>query len=300
MTMTPVLSLVAHISPVRKQNISNHMGRAVQWFALRNIFEAHSKALSSRLHPVQNALPQPYTASTIYYSGSTRPLLGTISSDDDAWLRITGINTEVVEALLEWSQNLPAAIELNGYLWHVHGVMTSKVHHPWAGTTDFSDLIQDHLHQRQSRELSMEFASPSAFHSESLHVPLPIPALVFRKLADCWNAYAPTRLDQELPTFARQFVEVAATSINTTSVYLKNEPIVGFVGRTRFRINNVNRGLDKQDSTQSSYLHHNHANLSRALALLTDFAFYSGIGIKTTMGMGMVRTVDPEWNQLDK
>ena len=284
--MLRLLSFVFSVSPTQPITVANHMGRAVQQFALRKIFEPYSSSLSASLHD-SNGI-KPYTVSSLFHSNSARPLQQRITASDSAWFRITTVGEEVSNALHAWSNAMPAVIEIDQQYWQVHGVAKSSVEHPWAAETNLGNLIQSHHAAPPPRFLTLEFVSPTSFHSESLHVPLPIPSLVFQSLIDRWISLTPFALNDYLLFFAKQFIEVAGVSIDTRSVMLKNDPIVGFEGKVKYAIKRTNEGLTRLEPAIADELSRVHDDLVRSLALLTDFGFFCGVGTKTAAGLGMV------------
>jgi CRISPR-associated endoribonuclease Cas6 len=104
-----------------------------------------------------------------------------------------------------------------------------------------------------------------------LNMPLPWPRLVFQSLANKWNAFAPMQLWINWADFDRQ-VTVARFDLKTKLLDFGGFRQVGFVGECWFLIDPEAR-----------------VPLRHALYTLAQFAFYAGVGRKTTMGMGMVR-----------
>ncbi len=128
---------------------------------------------------------------------------------------------------------------------------------------------QDILETLPHRRLRMEFVSPTAFNRFKFDYPFPEPHLLFSNLLSRWNTFS------EFP------LELTETEIlNGVVIYEFEGSIqkfmidqrlkrVGFVGRVGFLIKD--QGLAKKLST------------------LAFFANFSGVGIKTTMGMGAVK-----------
>lgn len=116
----------------------------------------------------------------------------------------------------------------------------------------------------------LRFLTPTAFDSpEGL---FPLPALVFSSLARKWARHAELALDEgeveELATCAR----VVRHELRSARVPLGRFHATGFVGECDLAL----PGTAPPE-------------LARLLHLLAAFAFYAGVGLKTTMGMGQVR-----------
>jgi len=124
------------------------------------------------------------------------------------------------------------------------------------------------------RTIELTFLTPTSFHSGGKDVPLPLPELVFGSLLERWNAYAPFTLSPGVRDFARECVGIAHYDLKAWVVNVAGGRHAGFVGRCGYRVLRYD------------------PYWTRALCLLADFAFYSGVGIKTGMGMGACRRSD--------
>jgi len=138
---------------------------------------------------------------------------------------------------------------------------------PWCGKATWRELWGSEPH----KEVELVFATPTTFKAGDLDLPLPIPRLVFGNLLRKWNAFSPYPLDVPLQEIERK-VALAEARIHTKPFYDGRSHIVGFVGRARFR---TLRGSSPE--------------LVRAVSTLAQFAFFAGVGRKTTHGMGLVR-----------
>lgn len=150
----------------------------------------------------------------------------------------------------------PVAIDSNG---------------PWCGSSSWKELLR----AEPRKEVELVFATPTAFKAGDLDLPLPIPRLVFGSLLRKWNAFSPHPLRISIQDLERT-VALAEAHIRTRIFYDGRSHIVGFVGRARFR---VLRGASPE--------------LLQAVNVLAQFAFFAGVGRKTTHGMGLVRVVEP-------
>ena len=150
----------------------------------------------------------------------------------------------------------PAALHLDG---------------PWCGSSSWKELSRAEPH----KEVELIFATPTTFKGGDLDLPLPVPRLVFGGLLRKWNAFSPYPLEVSAQELERK-VALADARLHTKPFYDGRSHIVGFVGRARFR---VLRGASPE--------------LLRAVNTLARFAFFAGVGRKTTHGMGLVRVIEP-------
>lgn len=140
---------------------------------------------------------------------------------------------------------------------------------PWIGVADWAQMLQ----QKPTKEVKLFFYTPTAFRQGDLDLPLPLPRLVFRGLAARWNAFSPLPLPLSSETIDRR-IALSSAHIQTRIFFDGRSHIPGFVGEVGLRILRGTPNIEAQ-----------------AIAALTDFAFYAGVGRKTTHGMGLVRRI---------
>ncbi len=129
---------------------------------------------------------------------------------------------------------------------------------------------------RPKREVRLRFLSPTSFKQGPGDLPLPLPGNVFRTPLVVWNSFAPPPLaipDEWLAWCGRE-VFVTEHQIQTATIAIsRQDSFTGFVGDVTFRAH---------QGDESSLC------IWNALAQLAAF---SGVGRKTTMGMGAVEWV---------
>lgn len=99
---------------------------------------------------------------------------------------------------------------------------------------------------------------------------MPTPALVFGSLARAWDAITGQEQSKIIEAYAAENLLFSAFDLRTERMTLHNQTQLGAVGRCEFI------RVKKEDEP-----------LARALSLLADLAFYTGLGRKTAQGMGM-------------
>lgn len=161
-------------------------------------------------------------------------------------------------------------IRLGGGVYRVAKVRHDG--HPWARLTTHTALLQ--AASPEERELTLEFATPTTFRRGTLNVPLPEPKLVFSGLVGKWNAFSPVPVDAGFLGWLEEFVAVSRASLETKMADGHHSPLVGFTGRVSFR------AFDKQPVRV------------KQLGALARFAFYAGVGQKTTLGLGRARYLE--------
>jgi CRISPR-associated endoribonuclease Cas6 len=211
---------------------------------------------------------------------------GTIKTGEAVWVRLVGLTADVSERLRVFVENPPAGVEVDGVFWVLDEVMTSG---KWCGSTRYTELIAKQLNTPPLHKLSMEFVSPTTFQVRGMAMPLPIPANVFGSLKNRWEMMTGATVADDLAAFIDYYVMLTQHEICTRIMrFKKRQPEVGFTGNVSYEIRRYSSYLQKQDSTLADRLENQYDDLSHWVGLLADFAFYGGVGSKTTQGMGMV------------
>lgn len=318
--MTDLGALVIMLRATSSLTIRPNMGRAAQQLCLGIIHEVDA-ALANELHDPHQV--KPYAVSGLLLPDSTLPIDGAIEVEDRAWVRLVGLRADVVTALDKsisdprvfapgerdqlpankrpavWKEDGITFVQFNYDRWIVE--ISTWTDHPWAGQATYDGLIRHHLAATPPKAIQFEFVSPTAFSSAGLNIPLPDPLHVFESLQQRWNALNPLPAAFSLPDtfmdFMRHFVPLTEYSAHSEIVQLDTTEIGFCAERVKFAIKShtkVNKRLrvkhpDRADALEA--FNGLRDDLAQGIALLSDFAFFSGVGIKTTTGMGMVRRI---------
>ena len=138
--------------------------------------------------------------------------------------------------------------------------------HPWAGLTTYARLFQG----PHSPNLPLRFYSPTFFRRKGVQYPLPEPRLVLESLLRRLEAFGPLKAPQEVREallerttvrFLEGRTQMARTEVDT----------VGFVGKVVYH-------LPKATEEEALWL-----------SALGRYAFFSGVGAKTSLGYGLAR-----------
>lgn len=159
----------------------------------------------------------------------------------------------------------------------VSEVLTTPGSHPWAGFTTLDDLLL-RLEQPPPSVIALELRSPTSFKLEDAHIEvIPHPKHVFGNLAAAWRALTEEDWVEPIEKFAAAYLRLTPRHLERRALHLHNKPQVGMVGCVEYRL------TCPEDSAWA-----------RAINLLADLAFYTGLGRKTAQGMGMVRRIPVE------
>ncbi len=158
---------------------------------------------------------------------------------------------------------------------HITSILgTPQSTQPWANALSYtqlyeqaSDSVSEAFHKGY-RQIEFAFCTPTAFRQSNYDCALPTRDLVFNSLIKRWNQYSGI----ELPKNLVEAIFPSFFDIRTEIVADSRSKFIGCVGAINFRI------LGDVDSV-----------VIKQINALANFALYSGVGRKTTMGMGMVR-----------
>jgi CRISPR-associated endoribonuclease Cas6 len=210
-----------------------------------------------------------------------------IPSGTPCWWRISLLDDTLFGKLTQLWLNLnpnhpwhlgPADLHITSILG------TPQSTQPWANAISYAQLyeeasecvsvtrsdseVQASASRKGYRQIDLSFCTPTAFRQSNYDCALPTRELVFNSLIKRWNQYSGIELSKTLvehifPSFFDIRTEIVADS---------RSKFIGCVGAMNFRIlGDVEPLVIKQ------------------INALADFAIYSGVGRKTTMGMGMLR-----------
>lgn len=160
----------------------------------------------------------------------------------------------------------------------------------WAGCTSFEDISANA--SDSEKQFSFQFVSPTFFKRgggptyPDLIVPLPLPDLLFGSLLRNWNQFSASSFVEAnlLKEICVHHLEITHHRISSQLARLvfpredgtyRTTTFPGFVGSCSFRL------VELHDRS-----------IVKTLNTLADFAFFSGIGAKTTMGCGIAKRIE--------
>jgi CRISPR-associated endoribonuclease Cas6 len=281
MTSNPsdLYSLVLTLVPTREATVGATAGHQAHAAFLKTMQEADA-ALAEALH-APNVPNRPFTVSPLLGVGQARDGRVRLSPEQDYFLRFTVLHPPIFERFMGrflQGEGRPT-VRLGGALLLIKEILVTPGSHPWAGYTSWAQLAAG---AQPESEITLDFVSPTAFGFGQKAwgkkvIVLPDPALVFGSLIRSWNGLAPAPLQVDKDALAAYLEEHVVVKrierLETRMLHFSRSPQVGFVGQVAY-------GLMAADEAARCQLN-----------ALADFAFYAGVGMKTTMGMGQVRRV---------
>jgi CRISPR-associated endoribonuclease Cas6 len=274
-------SLILTLVPHAEAHIPATMGQQAHGAFLHTIRQADAE-LAQALH-ARNQV-RPFTVSALSGAPPAQEGRLTLSPEAVYRLRFTTLGGDIFQRFM--ARFLDArgrpTIRLGRATLGIHQILATPEGHDWAGYTTWADLLAN---ARPHREITLAFYTPTAFGFGQKEwgkktMVLPLPQTVFGSLIKRWNALAPAahHLDRDtLRGYLEEHVVVSRLEdLHTRMLRFRRARQIGFLGRVTYRF------MGGED------------DLRRQLDALADFAFYSGVGMKTTMGMGQCRRVAGE------
>lgn len=168
----------------------------------------------------------------------------------------------------------------------------------WTGFTSFGKLVEQAnvLKFGKIEPLTLEFASLTTFNRgspkgrmyENYYARLPLPHYIFPGLARRWQELAPPELagmvqkERIEEYIADEGIVIEDYVLQAHRMTFINHPQKGFVGQCKYHLR-LPDGAERETMLEGSL------NVRQQIVLLSQLAFYTGIGYKTAMGMGRVR-----------
>ena len=134
---------------------------------------------------------------------------------------------------------------------------------------DVSEAFLDVINDVREITRRIEFTSPTGFKSDEQYVIFPSSDLILKSLITKWNAACPNFVldDDGLVKLLLSGVSISGYRLSSYDYRMKNQYIRSFTGSVTLRANLS-------------------APLEKLYRMLLRFGGYSGVGIKTALGMG--------------
>lgn len=289
--MTDFAAYVCHLRALESMDIRSHMGRAMQRLCLQVVGQSNPQ-LAEELHE-HGHQTKAYATSGLLQWRSTQPILGAVKEGDRAWIRLVGLNADVVYALDNFMNKVnqgtrPVVIKLDSRQrpnWEVERVTNED---QWGGRSMAQSLMD--VQPSRKATFAFHFASPTGFRRDGLTLPLPLPELVYGSLERQWRDLTGIQTRLIINDFLKYMLVLERHDIQTHALRFKKGTVqVGFVGDVHMSAMRRNAKLEKKEPELHAELQRFYDPCMQFLAAVSRFAFYSGVGIKTTQGMGMTR-----------
>lgn len=238
--------------------IKNNVSKQFHGFLFNRLKEINS-SLSSEIH---NSDIKPFSISPV------------MKDEDDSklWLKISLLTDELILNMLPFFENsLNNQYSIDKYNIIIDEVIYFSKTNKWVCANEYSDIINMPI----SYKLKFEFLTPTTFKQGNHLVPMPIPKLIFKNILRKWNAFSPYKIEDFDSEEIEEYILISSYNIKTEKIEFSNFSAVGFVGNITVNISNsVNE------------------HLLKAINILSNFLIYSGVGYKSTMGMGICKKLN--------
>ena len=214
-----------------------------------------------------------------------------IRAGEELKIRLTFLDDSIYPLLARYFLSTPdLALDLVRTELTVARILsTPQSGEEWAGCSSFAELYA--RASDSEKQFTFQFVAPTFFKRGSgptypdLIVPLPLPDLLFGSLLRNWNQFAPNAfvdaaMLREVCTHHLEITQHRITSQFARLIFQRDNgqyhtsSFPGFVGSCSFRL------IELHDQ-----------NIIKTLNALADFAFFAGVGAKTTMGFGVAKRI---------
>lgn len=139
-----------------------------------------------------------------------------------------------------------------------------------------SELLEDFYHKEvQDNYIKIRFITPTAFKSNGEYIFYPDKYLLFKSLMNKYSASSNDEnlYDEDTLDEITAKTKIVGYNLKSVKFHMEGIKIPGFIGNITIKMNG-------QDT------------MKRFIRMLLEFGEYSGIGIKCSLGMGMIKLED--------
>jgi CRISPR-associated endoribonuclease Cas6 len=229
------------------------------------VLRGHDASFAKHLH---QEVDKPFSLSGVLTTHPKREGRLHMRADSRVEFRLGLLTDEVIEQTLAAFSALPTnhtPVRFGSVNARVEGIAFQPGTHALVCSITYPALIQG---ASQESRVTLQFVSPTSFRAGDVQDVLPKPERVFGSLFEAWQAFAAVPFDPALPeVFA--LIRISEYELRTELIHFTGYKVIGFKGRVTY-----------------TYPREVDPSTRQALNALADFAFFAGVGYKTTMGMG--------------
>jgi CRISPR-associated endoribonuclease Cas6 len=262
------MALLAELNIITSDRINLYAmgGKAAHGFFLKMV-QDYNPSAAEELH--RSRPIKPFTLSVqapLVRSGATV----SIPEDEQFRLRIT-----ILDEALEETVFASILKRLESNTTHLFAGIPVRA----SAITDRTPVLErmspgtiiERIHDEEN--IPVQFLTPTAFRRVQDQFLYPDPEWVFASVLEKWNAFSPVPLPQpEDDTFRR--TRISRYNLRTRMLRFKGFNQLGFTGSVVYNLARL--------AYEEKIL----------VSVLSHYATWSGVGAKTTMGMGVCRRVD--------
>ncbi len=275
MPISTVLSLIPQTDAALRPTMGHHAHAA-----FLSILKQTNPELATALHAQTSQ--KPFTVSPLQAKGKSHNNRINLRAGTDCKLRFTFLDdalfAEFGQAFL--ALTMPpirlgeATFQVKQWVSHATEAQT------WSANASYTQIVQSALPETQFR---IKFYSPTSFRALTprgqktyTHTQVDL-VRCYRSWVKKWNAFAPMQIDErQLLNFIAAHARLSEAHTRTRAHNFGTYTVIGWVGTCTCR-------FEPTDKLNLDLLY--------TANWLADFAFYSGTGYKTTMGMGQTKRI---------
>jgi CRISPR-associated endoribonuclease Cas6 len=187
---------------------------------------------------------------------------------------------------LQWTICSLSSIAHSEIIEPLSGIQTIRLSRPGISFDKLSQVsevvslkqLTSQIHRTEKLDFTVRFTTPTAFKSQGEYVFMPTIRLIFQNLLMHFNKVAEgiDEADQDTLDYIVQHTRITSYRLNSSyfaHINASNTKIPAFVGTIKLHVDNV--GV-----------------LPGFVEMLLSFGEFSGIGIKTAMGMGGIDLIN--------
>ena len=228
-----------------------------------------SYQMASTFHgALMDLLPEDY-ASELHLS-KRHPYTQHIERQGEEWHWIvTALNEYTAQRMLR-----DVLMQLNEFTIKKHALTIKILEKNYQELSD-AELAHAFYYNKANQYITIHFLTPTAFKQNGRYINYPDIRLIFSSIMNKYDAAKPDEqiYDEETVEQLIEKVLLSRYDLHSASFCLEGVRIPSFIGKITL----------KMMGTQT---------MSNFASMLFDFGSYSGIGIKTTLGMGAIRIVE--------
>jgi CRISPR-associated endoribonuclease Cas6 len=231
-----------------------------------NILKNANEELAYRLH--SNINNKAFTVSSFLGHNIDEPMK--IINGRKYYIRITFLEDNIFNlftTIMLKNKVFKKEIAIENIEFSIVKILFDKTESKWSGFLTSEELLNINDY---NNKITLNFYTPTLFRDGDKHVRYPVADKIFISLFNKFNKYSTFKLDEKIKDEFSN-IEILRKRIRRKKVFFNNFYLEGFTGDVEFVIPESNLELIK------------------TVNILSEFAFYSGVGYKTTMGLGQVR-----------
>lgn len=234
-----------------------------------NIVNKVNPTLAEQLHKPNTV--KPFTVSSLMGNFKSFKNSILLSKKEDYYIRITILDGLLFSSIISiFLDDNFKHINVGGNQFNVSKIIVTPKEHKYASFETWETFWNSA--SNDNKNIALKFMSPTTFKSGNRNFFLPIPEKVFKSIQKKFVIFTREFLKKD-PTldsdfFSKNIRIVRFENLSTNIVELKQGKQIGYTGKVYYQITNNDKFVIKY------------------LNALANFAKYSGVGTKTTLGFG--------------